>query len=287
MSAQSIKSILQTATSQLGTEEAKLEAQLLLQYVLNVNRAWLISHENDALQPNIHALFEALLKRRLSGEPIAYVIGSREFYGLDLMVTVDTLIPRPDTETLVEAALGEISLHDEYSVLDLGTGSGAIALAIAKNRPQANVIAVDASFGALEIARQNSANLQIPNVQFLLSDWFAALSHEKFDVIVSNPPYIEQNDAHLTQGDLRFEPVSALASGADGLDDIRRIVAESLIHLKPQGWLMLEHGYNQAEQVQNLMAQTGLVGVQTLKDLGGNNRVTIGRNPLIVNTHWA
>ncbi|NOT14301.1 MAG: peptide chain release factor N(5)-glutamine methyltransferase [Methylotenera sp.] len=284
---QSIKSILQIVAQQLGTEEAKLEAQLLLQYVLNVNRAWLISHENDALQPNIHALFEALLKRRLSGEPIAYVIGSREFYGLDLMVTVDTLIPRPDTETLVEAALGEISLHDEYSVLDLGTGSGAIALAIAKNRPQANVIAVDASFAALEIARQNSANLQIPNVQFLLSDWFAALSHEKFDVIVSNPPYIEQNDAHLTQGDLRFEPISALASGADGLDDIRKIIDDSLVYLKPQGWLMLEHGYNQAELVADLMAQTGLVGVQTLKDLGGNNRVTIGRNPLIVNTHWA
>lgn len=291
----SIKSLLQNAAIQLGTEEAKLEAQLFLQHVLNVNRAWLIAHEGDALQANNHAEFEALLARRLQGEPMAYILGSREFYGLSLFVSPDTLIPRPDTETLVEAALAKIycpstssgnKVGNVVQVLDLGTGTGAIALAIAKNRPQANVLAVDASPAALDIAIKNAANLQISNVQLVLSDWFTALAGMRFDVILSNPPYIEQADAHLSQGDLRFEPLSALASGADGLDDIRRIVAESLIHLKPQGWLMLEHGYNQAAQVADLMAQVGFTDIATLQDFGGNNRVTLGKNPLIVSSHW-
>ncbi len=283
---QSIKSALAHATDQLNNEDAKLEVQLLLQHVLNVNRAWLIAHENDALQPNIHAVFEALLNRRLAGEPMAYILGSREFYGLDLLVTPDTLIPRPDTETLVEAALAKIPNKSNLSILDLGTGSGAIALAIAKNRPQANVIGVDASNGALEVAKKNAENLNIHNVEFALSDWFENLANQRFDVIVSNPPYIEAHDAHLTQGDLRFEPISALASGADGLDDIRKIIDGCLVYLKPQGWLMFEHGYNQAAQVADLMAQAGLSNIETTKDLGGNDRVTIGKNPLIVSTHW-
>lgn len=283
---QSIKSILQTATSLLGTKEAKLEAQLMLQHTLHVNRAWLIAHENDALQPNNHAVFEALLNRRLNGEPIAYILGVREFYGLDLLVTPDTLIPRPDTETLVEVALAKIPNKSNLSILDLGTGSGAIALAIAKHRPQANVVAVDASKAALEVAQKNAQSLNINNVQFVLSNWFESLGHQTFDVIVSNPPYIEQNDAHLTQGDLRFEPISALASGADGLDDIRKIIDNCLVHLKPQGWLILEHGYNQAQAVADLMANIGLTHVETLQDLGGNDRVTIGKNPLIVSTYW-
>jgi release factor glutamine methyltransferase len=281
-----IKSILQSATEKLFTDEAKLEAQSLLQHVLNVNRAWLIAHENDALQPNIHAVFEALLSRRLSGEPMAYILGCREFYGLDLMVTPDTLIPRPDTETLVEAALAKISNVPNQSILDLGTGTGAIALAIAKNRPQDSITAVDASVGALKVAKQNAENLSIHNVEFVLSNWFENLDHQKFDVIVSNPPYIEDQDAHLTQGDLRFEPISALASGVDGLDDIRQIIGDCLIYLKPQAWLMLEHGYNQAAQVADLMADVGLTNIETIKDLGNNDRVTIGKNPLIVSTHW-
>jgi len=213
-------------------------------------------------------------------------LGEREFYGLTLQVTPATLIPRPDTETLVDAALAKIAQNADVHVLDLGTGSGAIALAIAKHRPQTHVVAVDASSAALDVANHNAERLQISNVQFLLSDWFSALEHQRFDVIVSNPPYIEQNDAHLSQGDLRFEPVTALASGADGLNDIRTILEQSLTHLKPQGWLMLEHGYNQAEAVSDLMSSAGLVDVATLKDLGGNNRVTMGKNPLIVSTHW-
>lgn len=284
---QSIKSALAFATVKLNHDEAKLEAQLLLQHVLNVNRAWLIAHENDALQANQHAAFEALLNRRLNGEPIAYILGGRAFYGLDLLVTPDTLIPRPDTETLVEAALAQIPIAAHPSILDLGTGSGAIALAIAKNRPQASVIAVDASKAALAVAKKNAQNLSIDNVEFVLSNWFQHLNNQPFDVILSNPPYIEENDAHLSQGDLRFEPISALSSGEDGLNDIRQIIENSLVHLQPQGWLMLEHGFNQADKVADLMANTGFVSIETIKDFGGNNRVTIGKNPLIVSTHWA
>lgn len=285
-SSHSIKTTLRAAFALLNTADAKLESQLLLQHVLNVNRAWLIAHENDALQPNIHAAFEALLNRRLNGEPMAYILGCREFYGLDLMVTPDTLIPRPDTETLVEAALAKISNVPNQSILDLGTGTGAIALAIAKNRPKTSIKAVDASVGALNVAKQNAENLSIHNVEFVFSNWFENLESQKFDVIVSNPPYIEDQDAHLTQDDLRFEPISALASGVDGLDDIRQIIGDCLIYLKPQAWLMLEHGYNQAAQVADLMADAGLINIETIKDLGNNDRVTIGKNPLIVSTHW-
>lgn len=280
-------STLLAGTLELSKQEAKLEANLLLQSILNVNRTWLIAHADVVLQPNIHAGFEALLSRRLQGEPIAYILGSREFYGLDLMVTPDTLIPRPDTETLVEAALAKISNNTSQTILDLGTGTGAIALAIAKNRPKASICAVDASKGALEVAKKNAQTLNIPNVEFVLSNWFESLADQRFDVIASNPPYIEENDSHLTQGDLRFEPISALASGADGLDDIRKIIDSCLVYLKPQGWLMFEHGYNQALQVADLMAEIGLTNIETIKDLGGNNRVTIGKNPLIVSAHWS
>ena len=297
-SSYSVKSSLLGAAARLNSEEAGYEAQLLLQAVLGVNRAWIISHANDVLETLSNIAFEALINRRLNGEPVAYILGHREFYGLDLLVTPDTLIPRPDTETLVEAVLAKIpvaypanSLYDGISVLDLGTGSGAIALAIAKNRPEVLLTAVDASIGALEVAKKNAQNLAISNVQFVLSHWFDGLADEnngyaKFDIIVSNPPYIEQSDIHLSQGDLRFEPISALVSGKDGLDDIRQIIDSCLIHLKPQGWLMLEHGYNQAESVADLMAETGLTCIATIKDLGGNDRVTIAKNPLIVSTHW-
>ena len=270
----------------LDANGARLEAQLLLQTAANANRAWLIAHQNDALQANTHADFQALLTRRLQGEPVAYILGYREFYGLNLMVTPDTLIPRPDTETLVEAALAKIPENISSSILDLGTGTGAIALAIAKHRPQANLVAVDASNGALELAQINAQVLGIFNVKFIRSHWFDNLTNARFDVIVSNPPYIAQDDPHLSQGDLRFEPASALASGMDGLDDIREIIANCLIYLKPQGWLMLEHGYNQAESVADLMAETGLVDIATFKDLGDQCRVTIAKNPLIVSMHW-
>jgi release factor glutamine methyltransferase len=273
---QSIKSALASAVSQLNTEEAAPEAQLLLQHVLNVNRAWLIAHEHENLPPSIHAAYRTMLERRLNGEPIAYILGYREFYGLKFKVTPDTLIPRPDTETLVEAALVKISTTKPYTILDLGTGTGAIALAIAKHRPQAFIYAVDASQAALDVAIENARNLEIPNVKFVLSDWFINLNDEKFDVIVSNPPYIETNDAHLNQGDLRFEPISALASGEDGLNDIRKIVTQAPHHLNPHGYLLLEHGYNQAETVADLLKQAGFSEISHAQDLAGIVRVTLG-----------
>lgn len=265
-----------------------MEARVLLQQVLGVNRAWLIAHANDALQPNRDAEFQLLLARRLAGEPIAYITAYREFYGLNLRVSPATLIPRADSETLVEAALEKLpsQIKQTPRVLDLGTGSGAIALAIAQHRPQATVVAVDASAPALAVAQENAAQLKLSHVQFILSNWYAGLADQRFDIIVSNPPYIAQNDSHLSQGDLRFEPMSALASGPDGLDDIRQIIANSLLHLMPQGWLMLEHGYQQAAAVRDLMAQTGLVDIATKQDLAGNDRVTLGKNPLIVSQHW-
>ena len=261
----------------MNSDEAKFETQLLLQHALKVNRAWLVAHALDALADNLYQAFEMLLKRRLKGEPVAYILGYREFFGLPLKVSADTLIPRPDTETLVESALDKIPSHSSNLVLDLGTGSGAIALAIAKHRPNAQVTALDASQAALAIAIENALNLNIKNVHFELSNWFSALNNQKFDVIVSNPPYIEADDDHLKQGDLRFEPLSALASGVDGFDDLRIIIHNASNYLKRNGWLMLEHGYNQAEYVAELLAKNGFTQISHVKDLSGILRVTIGR----------
>lgn len=262
----------------LDSAAARFEVQLLLQNVLNVNRAWLISHEHDALEANIHAGFEALLKRRLEGEPIAYLLGKREFYGLDLRVTPDTLIPRPDTETLVEAALAKMPEYQPCAVLDLGTGSGAIALAIAKQRPMAQVTAVDASPAALAIAQMNAQHLNINNAQFVLSDWFTALQGQTFDLIVSNPPYVAEDDPHLSQGDVRFEPSSALVAGSDGLDCIRKIIREAKEYLKPDSSLILEHGYDQAGSVRLLLEKAGFTQVRSERDFGGNERISLGKN---------
>lgn len=265
--------------NQLSIEQstARIEAIALLNHVMGKNsRAWFLAHENDALQANNHADFRALLARRLQGEPIAYILGMREFYGLKLKVTPDTLIPRPDTETLVEAALAKIPKHQSYNILDLGTGTGAIALALASQRTEALVTAVDVSATALAIARENALTLNIKNVTFVLSNWFKDLHDQLFDLIVSNPPYIENDDAHLSQGDLRFEPLSALASGADGLDDIRSIIQAAPEHLNPNGWLMLEHGYDQAHQVSALLKQAEFCKVSHAYDIARIARISIG-----------
>jgi release factor glutamine methyltransferase len=277
-----IQIILSNASAQLKThlpesESAAYEVNLLLMSLLKVNHAWLIAHQNDELPASDCAAFEALVTRRLEGEPIGYILGEREFFGLRLKVTPDTLIPRADTETLVEAALTKIPLNLPSSIVDLGTGTGAIALSIATNRPLTQVTAVDDSAGALTVAQQNALKLQMPNVQFVLSNWFGALLGKTFDMIVSNPPYIETNDFHLSQGDVRFEPRSALVSGEDGLDDIRHIIAHAPQHLNPQGWLMFEHGYNQAKAVATLFEKAGFQSIETIKDLGGNDRVTLGQ----------
>ena len=268
----------QRIVEQLGLEksEAINEMKVLMRHFLGVDAAWLISHENDSLEANQLEALEALVQRRLNGEPIAYILGSREFYGLQLKTTPATLIPRPDTETLVEAALAKIPQNASLNILDLGTGTGAVALATASQRPQTKVIAVDASLEALKVATENAQDFKLANVRLLESNWFSALGSEKFDVIVSNPPYIAQDDEHLKQGDLRFEPLSALASGVDGLDDIRKIIQDAPNYLNPNGWLMLEHGYDQAEAVAGLLKARGFSQIAHAKDIAGTLRVTFG-----------
>jgi release factor glutamine methyltransferase len=262
------------AALNLDVNSARIEVQCLLQAVLQVNRAYLLTHPEQILGTEQQAHYAALLERRLSGEPLAYILGEREFYGLNFRVTPATLIPRADTELLVELALQHIPPRGR--VLDLGTGSGAIALSIAHARPDAEVTAVDASQEALDVARENARHLNIANTRLLRSDWFAALADERFDVIISNPPYIADGDAHLAQGDLRFEPRGALASGADGLDDIRRIVAGAKEHLNPGGWLLFEHGYDQAARARELLGTAGYAEVFSARDLAGIERVSGG-----------
>ena len=260
----------------LETSTARIEVQCLLQAVLQVNRAYLFTHPERILNNAESLRYHALFERRLNGEPVAYLLGEREFFGLNFRVTPATLIPRPDTELLVEQALQRIPQQRVYRVLDMGTGSGSIALSIAHARPNADVVAIDTSEAALQVARANQADLNLANVSFILSDWFGTLEQQRFDVIVSNPPYIASDDVHLTQGDVRFEPVQALASGADGLDDIRRISAQSMQHLHACGWLLLEHGYDQAGKVRELLRQAGFQQVFSARDLSGIERVTGG-----------
>ncbi len=284
------KAALESALS-LDTDTARIEVQMLLQQVLGVSRAWLLAHPEQILDEAQEASYHALLQRRLAGEPLAYILGEREFFGLMFRVTLATLIPRPDTELLVELALQRIPQKppspqpsptgrgSNYRVLDLGTGSGALALSIAHTRPDVEVTAVDASPEALGVARENARRLNIANVRLLHSDWFSALTGERFDLIVSNPPYIAEDDAHLAQGDLRFEPRAALASGADGLDDIRCIAAGAKQHLNPGGWLLFEHGYDQAARARELLGAAGYAGVFSARDLAGIERASGGTIP--------
>ena len=266
---------LESALS-LDSGTARIEVQCLLQAVLQVNRAWLLTHHEQILDAEQQARYAALFERRLRGEPLAYILGEREFFGLNFKITPATLIPRPDTELLVELALQRIPQRGAFRVLDLGTGSGAIALSIAHARPDIEVTAVDASPEALEVAQENTRRLNIGNARLLRSDWFSALAGERFDLIVSNPPYIADGDAHLAHGDLRFEPRGALASGADGLGDIRRIVVDAKEHLHAGGWLLFEHGYDQAGRARVLLVAAGYAEVFSARDLAGIERVSGG-----------
>ena len=269
-------SVLSSALA-LETSTARIEVQCLLQEVLQVQRVYLLAHPERALTEAEFSRYHDLLQRRLVGEPIAYILGQREFFGIDIKVTPATLIPRPDTELLVDLALQYTLKHEPCSVLDLGTGSGAIAMAIAQLRPQAEVTACDASVAALAVAQENARILGVSNVHFVLSNWFAALGGQNFSLILSNPPYIASGDPHLGQGDVRFEPVSALVSGVDGLDDIRQIINQAHLYLKSGGWLFLEHGYDQAVQVRRLLHQAGYEAVYSAQDLGGIERVSGGQ----------
>lgn len=258
---------------------ARIDAQLLLLHALarpDAGRAWLLAHDTDALGEAVHGQFIALCQRRLAGEPVAYLTGRKEFYGLPLQVDARVLDPRPDTETLVDWALEIIVPLASPRVVDLGTGSGAIALALQSQRADAQVLAVDASADALAVAQANAQRLGLP-VQFQQANWLAGVQGP-FDAIVSNPPYIPSADPHLAA--LTHEPLQALASGADGLDDIRTIVAQAPAHLRPGGWLLLEHGYDQAAAVQALLAAQGFAQVQSRNDLAGIARCTGGQWPL-------
>ena len=271
-----VRSLLAVAAVRIGGDDARAEAELLLAHVLGRTRAWLFAWPESVPDASQRDAFDRLVAARARGEPVAYLLGRRAFWSLDLAVTPAVLIPRPETELLVELALARLPDDRECAVADLGTGSGAIALSIARDRPRARVLATDASTAALDVARANAVRLGIGNIAFAQGDWCAALGDARFDAIVSNPPYIEAADPHLGQGDLRHEPLSALASGIDGLDAIRSIVAHAPDHLVPGGWLLLEHGWNQAGRVRELLAARGFAATGSQRDGNGHERVTFG-----------
>lgn len=268
-----------TATLGLQKREARLEARVLAAHAWQVSPAWLIAHDTDPATSAQQLAIESVLARRKAGEPVAYILGEREFFGLRFAVTPAVLIPRPDTELLVEAALRQVPERNPCRILDLGTGSGAIAITLAHQRPMANVVAVDASVEALAVAQINAHQLGIHNVDFIAGHWYSELAATKFDMIVSNPPYIAAADPHLDAGDLRFEPRQALASGSDGLHDLRLIIAGAPMYLVKDGWLLLEHGYDQADAVIALLQLHGFTQTATQRDLAGLNRVSGGRWP--------
>ena len=275
-----VGTLLEKAVQDLAADRdaaaARRESQVLLGFALGVSRAWLTAHPDQAADSQTAAKFRTLVALRMSGHPVAYLLGVKEFYGLPLAVTPDVLIPRPETEELVEAALERLPQDETRNVLDLGTGSGCIAIAIARHRPAAQVTAVDCSSPALALARENAAALDV-EVKFLQSDWFAALGRRRFDLIVANPPYVAADDPHLRQGDLRFEPRPALAAGADGLVDLRHIVGAAPEHLRPGGWLLLEHGHDQAEACGDLLRDTGFGELVFRADIAGLPRIAGGR----------
>lgn len=257
----------------------RVDAQMLLLHTVGRplhDRAWLLAHDHESLTPAQQATWQAALQRRLGGEPVAYITGQKDFFGLNLAVDARVLDPRPDTETLVEWALATLPpphpASPSWRILDLGTGSGAVALALQHARPDAQIWAVDTSEDALAVASANAQRLQLP-VQFVHSHWMDALAGP-FELIVSNPPYVADQDPHLTA--LRHEPIKALASGVDGLDDIRLIIAQAPSRLASGGWLLLEHGWDQAQAVQQLLRESGFGQVQSRRDLAGVDRCTGG-----------
>ena len=257
------------------------DARALLAHALSKPVSWLFAHGDETIEISALQRFRMLVEARESGRPVAYLIGRRGFWTLDLAVTADTLIPRPETELLVELAIARLPVSSPSRVADLGTGSGAIALAIAKERPECRVIATDASQGALEVAIDNAESNGVRNVEFRMGSWFSPLTGERFDLIASNPPYIAEGDPHLDEGDLRFEPAAALSSGADGLDAIREIVGRAAAHLNAGGWLLLEHGWEQGAAVRELLALAGFGEVSSERDLEDRERVTLGRSSLV------
>lgn len=259
-----------------GGDSPKRDAEILLGFVTGKSRSWIVAFDDAELDDAQLAQLNALLARRVDGEPIAHLVGEREFWSLPLRVNAATLIPRPDTEVLVEQALAHLP-SSAALLLDLGTGTGAIALALASERPDCQVIGCDRIPAAVELAQENAQRLHINNAQFMLSHWFNHLPAQRFDLIVSNPPYIDAADEHLQQGDVRFEPLSALVADDQGLADLRYIIHTAPQWLQAGGWLLLEHGWQQGEAVRAIMTQHGYHAVSTVDDYGGNPRVTLGQ----------
>lgn len=256
---------------------ARLDAELLLAAALGKPRSFLHTWPERIVSSEAALMFAGYLQRRRAGEPVAYILGHQGFWKLDLEVAPHTLIPRPETEMLVEAALELVPVFVPAEVLDLGTGTGAIALALANDRPGWKATAVDRVPEAVELAERNRQRLHLNNAEVLNSHWFSALEGRRFDLIISNPPYIADADPHLAAGDVRFEPSSALVAGRDGMDDLRTIISQAPDHLKEGGWLLLEHGYDQGAAVRDLLTQHGFERVQTRRDLGGHERISFGQ----------
>jgi len=261
------------------SDTPRLDAEVLLAAALDRPRSHLLAWPERIPEPEQAARFAAWLERRLAGEPVAYLLGRREFWSLELDVTPDTLIPRPETELLVELALERLPVDRPVTVADLGAGSGAIALALAVERPRARIVATDRSLAALTVAQRNARRLGVANVEFREGDWCAPLAGECFDLIASNPPYVAATDSRWRRGALRFEPPSALVAGEDGLSAIRAIVAQAPARLRPGGWLLLEHGYDQGEAVPALLWEWGFVEVSDHLDAAGVSRASCGRRP--------
>jgi release factor glutamine methyltransferase len=253
---------------------SRIDVELLLAFALNQTRCFLYAHSEYELTAEQEKIFNALLSRRMSGEPIAYILGKKEFWSLELTVNKNVLIPRPETEILVEVALDNLDHHAVAAIADMGTGSGAIALALAAASPKWTIVATDISSAALNLACYNAKQLQLNNIDFYCGDWCAALPNKKFDLIVSNPPYIAQNDPHLQQGDVRFEPKIALEAG-DGLIELKKIITQAKEYLTIGGLLMLEHGHDQSEQVQKLLRQNEYQAITPYQDLAGISRVVV------------
>lgn len=262
------------------SESPRLDIEILLAHILQKDRTFLFTWPETALTREQEDQFTAAFERRQGGEPVAHIIGQREFWSLPLFVNNTTLIPRPDTELLVETILNLFAsdMHNQpRQVLDLGTGTGAIVLALAHEKKHWHCLGVDNQPDAVQLAQRNRDHLQLHNVTIRQSDWFAAVDQTDFDVIVSNPPYIAADDPHLQQGDVRFEPLSALVADNQGFRDIENIVQQAKHYLLPNGWLLIEHGYQQGLAVRRLFEQSGYAAIQTLSDLGGNERVTLGK----------
>ena len=273
-----ISELILTAEQSInGSESARLDAEILFCDVMQFDRSRIYSHPEQVVPDDKSALFQSLIEQRLLGRPIAHITGKKEFWSLELAISEDTLIPRPETELLVETALQMIPDNEAFNILDLGTGSGAIAIAIASERPNCKIVATDINKNALTMAKKNAETYQLQNIQFCRSNWYLDIPLQTFDLIVSNPPYIKQNDEHLSQGDVRFEPELALVAGADGMQAINMILENANRYLASNASLLIEHGYDQKQLVQEAFLKHDFRQLKTFQDLSGQDRITRGQ----------